>query len=142
MRFVVYVAAVLIAAGTVYILGKQPSGNTDQPTTASASASTDAPKADAEVGGNVNTEITKVALDVPGMHCAFGCFPTVKETLESVDGVQTVELAKQNSETELTDKTVFVTCNQAFNLDSALEKLKTAGFEATEIASTGQSTDQ
>lgn len=131
MRFIVYVAAVLIAAGTVFILGKPQSGDVAQ---SSASIDTDSPAKASTVSVPNDGSVQKIALDVPGMHCQFGCFPSVKETLETLDGVQTVELAEQKSETELTDKTVFVTCTSGFDLDTAISKLKTAGFDATLIA--------
>ena len=105
MRFVVYVAAVLVAAGTIYFVGDVPNGDTE-----------------------------RMALRVPGMQCASGCYPSVKETLEKCEGVRSVELAAQESETELTDKTVFVTHTAVFDLEQALAGLKDAGFEATPIA--------
>ncbi|QDV71223.1 hypothetical protein Poly24_49570 [Rosistilla carotiformis] len=124
MRFMVYVAAILIAAGIVFVMGKPT--ETPEPSNVASSASLNS-----EAGSDV--DVQSVALSVPGMHCAFGCYPTVKEALESVDGVQSVELAKQKSETELDDKTVFVTYSNAFNLETALAKLEKAGFDASKI---------
>ncbi|QDV57119.1 heavy-metal-associated domain-containing protein [Rosistilla oblonga] len=126
MRFMVYVVAVLIAAGIVFVMGK-PSETAQQSDPSVASSTTLA------VDSGSDVDVQSVALSVPGMHCAFGCYPTVKEALESVDGVQGVELAEQKSETELDNKTVFVTFNNAFKLETALAKLEKAGFDATKI---------
>ncbi|QDS90763.1 hypothetical protein EC9_49790 [Rosistilla ulvae] len=126
MRFMVYVVAVLIAAGIVFVMGKPT--ETAQPSDSNVASSTTLA---VDTGSDV--DVQSVALSVPGMHCAFGCYPTVKEALESVDGVQGVELAKQKSETELDNKTVFVTYSNAFNLETALAKLEKAGFDATKI---------
>ena len=134
MRFMVYIAATLIAAGLVYVIGNSNSATSQSDSAAVASSEvststepTDGESGEAELTGEV------IALDVPGMHCAFGCYPTVKEALESVDGVSGVKLAEQKSEMELDDKTVYVSYTDAFNLETALSKLSEAGFDATKI---------
>ncbi|MEZ6089198.1 MAG: heavy metal-associated domain-containing protein [Pirellulaceae bacterium] len=134
MRYMVYVVAILIAAGIVYIMGK-PTQTAGIPSE-TAAASSSLPSSDTvSEETDSNAEVHRVALSVPGMHCAFGCYPTVKDALEQVDGVKEVELAKQKSETELDNKTVYVTYTNAFNLQSALTKLEEVGFDATKLES-------
>lgn len=132
MRYMVYVVAILIAAGIVYIMGK-PSETAISNPEAVASASSEVTPANIQGDDVSSADVQRVALSVPGMHCAFGCYPTVKEALETVDGVKEVELAKQKSETELDNKTVYVTFTNAFNLQTALTKLEEAGFDATKL---------
>lgn len=133
MRYMVYIAAILIAAGIVYIMGKPTDSAAPGGDAAVASSSADVSAQLASLDAASDADTQSLALSVPGMHCAFGCYPTVKEALESVDGVQSVELAKQKSETELDNKTVFVTYSNAFKLETALAKLEKVGFDATKL---------
>lgn len=124
MRYIAYIVAVLVAAGIIYTLGKpeQPE-NTDNQTTSSS-----------ETVPPMQLATEKVTLSVPDMHCAFGCYPTVKKTLESLDGVAGVELAEQKSDDELDNRTVYVSHTSNFQLAKALKALKDAGFPAKEMA--------
>lgn len=65
---------------------------------------------------------------VPEMHCQYSCFPRVKETLESSDTVEMVELAPQADPTMLDDRSVIVHYKSGFNPDDAIAKLTQEGF--------------
>jgi hypothetical protein len=70
-----------------------------------------------------------VALRVPSMHCPFACWPKVKKTLEGQGGVAEVTLAKQKSESELTNPVVYVQADDSFDSSEAIEALAAVGFQ-------------
>jgi periplasmic mercuric ion binding protein len=69
-----------------------------------------------------------LTLEVPEMHCQFGCYPTVKETLEKFEGVETVELVPQKDEVDLDDHRVTVKLKGDFDVEAATKALAEAGF--------------
>jgi copper chaperone CopZ len=75
----------------------------------------------------------EVTLAVPEMHCQFGCYPAVKETLEGLDGVQTVDLVPQKSEDELNDRRVIVKLDGDLSSQTAIKALDEAGFPGSSI---------
>ncbi|MFO0939927.1 MAG: heavy metal-associated domain-containing protein [Pirellulales bacterium] len=93
------------------------------------------PGASLESGAAVRFVADK-KLQVPGMSCPYGCYPTVEKTLASLPGVKGVQLAKQpegTAEGDLTLKVVELKLGEGFDLQAALAALKKVNFEATEI---------
>src|SRR6056297_3263441 len=90
MRFVVYLVAVLAAAGIVYFVS-----NTGEPQVTDAVAPAEGAETAAE-GSPGETQL--VSLKVPDMHCPVACYPAVKKTLEGQTGVSGVDLAEQSEE--------------------------------------------
>jgi copper chaperone CopZ len=70
----------------------------------------------------------KLTFAVPDMHCPFACYPAVKETLEGLDGVQTVELVPQEKEGVIDDRRVIVTLDGELDSATAITALAKAGF--------------
>lgn len=116
MRFVVYLVAVLAAAGIVYYVG-----STDRPPVA-ASATAEVPQASA------GEPLQTISLMVPGMHCPVACYPSVKKTLESEAGVQEVELVEQKQEGLIDNPVVIIKHDPSFDLDQAVASLEKRGF--------------
>jgi copper chaperone CopZ len=74
-------------------------------------------------------------LEVPGMMCPYGCYPTVEKTLVAIPGVKGVQLAEQpagTKEGEIALKVVEIKVAEGFDLSAALAALKKADFEAAE----------
>ena len=67
------------------------------------------------------------------MHCEFACFPRVKEAIESVDGVQEVQLAEQKEEGTIDNRQVVVKYDAGFDVDSALALLSKEGFADADV---------
>jgi copper chaperone CopZ len=127
MRFVVYLVAVLAAAGIVYYV----SGSGDAPLAQSnpAPAPAAAENADVETADSADVAATElISLKVPGMHCPFACYPSVKKTLESEAGVAEVELAQQKEEGTIDNPVVLIRASDSFDLDKAIEHLASSGF--------------
>lgn len=80
-----------------------------------------------------STETPQLTLDVPEMHCPHGCYPAVKETLEGLKGVQSVELVPQKDPDVLDDRRVVVKLNGDFNATQATEALAEAGFNDSKV---------
>lgn len=121
MRYLVYLVAVLVAAGTVYYLGGS----------GSPSVATQATPAEASPEAS---PVQTVGLNVPGMHCPMACYPSVKKALEGEAGVQGVDLVEQKEEGVIDNPVVIIQHDSAFDLDQAvasLEKLGFAGASAT-----------
>ena len=74
-----------------------------------------------------------LTLEVPGMHCPFGCYPTVEKTLTSLDGVEEVELVPQEKEGEINDRRVVVKLNNEFDANKAVSALADAGFDGASV---------
>lgn len=67
-------------------------------------------------------------LAVPEMHCPFGCYPSVKETLEEIEGVELVELVPQKEEDVIDDRRVTIRFNGDVDGTAAVAALDKAGF--------------
>lgn len=91
---------------------------------------TDSPTTVTPVVYNAGEELT---LEVPGMHCPFGCYPTVKETLTKLDGVEKVELVPQEKDDEINDRRVIVKLNDEFDASQAVTALAGAGFDGATV---------
>ncbi len=101
-----------------------------KPTTPSSSSS-GSTSAAAPVPGKDAVKL--VALHVPKMSCPHNCWPEVKKTLEGQEGVASVQLAKQEKEDEINDRTVYVSLKGDFNANAAIAALDKIGFDGTEI---------
>ncbi len=125
MRSPIYLFAALASAGIAYYLASAP-----------ASQSANAP-----AGQVVATETSSVVMAQPGtltlrvddMHCEFGCFPTVRKTLEGFDKVVSVALDKQAEAGTLDNPQVLVTFDSGFDLSAAQAKLAKSGFAKSSL---------
>lgn len=116
MRFVVYLVAVLAAAGIVYYVGT--TGQEQVVATATAEVPHEADEA----------QLQTISLKVPGMHCPAACYSSVKKTLESEAGVQTVELVAQKEEGRIDNPVVIIKHDPSFDLNKAVASLEKRGF--------------
>ena len=115
MRGPAYVAAVIAAVGIMLVIAREPADQTDQ----------DLPIA-AETTSAASLET--LTLSVPEMHCQYACFPKVKNTLEQVDAVAEVQLAKQKDDSVLDNRQVIVKYKEGFDVDQAIGLLAEAGY--------------
>ena len=76
----------------------------------------------------VDVTPASLTLNVPTMSCPHGCYPTVKETLESQEGVGGVDLVEQKSEDEIDDRRVIVRLDGEFDKGQAIAALADAGL--------------
>ncbi len=114
------------------------SGTTDD--AAEVNASSEAPpSSDGASLNSPNGNVRFVAnkkLEVPGMSCPYGCYPTVEKALAKLPGVQGVQLAQQpegTPEGEIALKVVELKVGDDFQLEKALAALNSVSFEAAEI---------
>ncbi|MEM6468533.1 MAG: hypothetical protein AAF802_03110 [Planctomycetota bacterium] len=124
MRTIVYGLAILIAVGIMYSITMSPGD----------SASTDGETSEIASAAPVNVQTTSVTLNVPKMHCAHGCYPTVKESLENEAGIVSVELAPQKEEGVLDNRQVIMTCKDGYEPNEALAVLENVGFGGASVA--------
>ena len=115
MRGPAYVAAVIAAVGIMLVIAREPADQTDQ----------DLPIA-AETTSAASLET--LTLSVPEVHCQYACFPKVKNTLEQVDAVAEVQLAKQKDDSVLDNRQVIVKYKEGFDVDEAIGLLAEAGY--------------
>ena len=115
MRGPAYVAAVIAAVGIMLVIAREPADQTDQ----------DLPiAAEPTFAASLET----LTLSVPEMHCQYACFPKVKNTLEQVDAVAEVQLAKQKDDSVLDNRQVIVKYKEGFDVDEAIGLLAEAGY--------------
>ena len=89
---------------------------------------------DGEQGAkSADAKTRMVSLEVPEMHCQFGCWPTVKETLEVEPGVESVTLAAQKKDYEIDARFVHVAVNGEFDAVRAIVSLADAGFADSSV---------
>lgn len=119
MRFVVYIVAVLAAAGIVYFVGT----SAQQPIAASATA-----KVPTEGMAAEGAELQVIGLKVPGMHCPMACYPSVKKTLEGESGVHEVDLVEQKQEGMIDNPVVIIKHDSSFDMSRAVASLEKRGF--------------
>jgi len=123
MRSPIYLIAALASAGIAYYLASAPATqtpNTDQ-VVATVTAS------------EVMEQPGTLTLRVDDMHCEFGCFPTVRKTLEGFDNVVSVTLDKQAEEGTLDNPQVLVTYESGFDLGAAQASLAKSGFAKSSL---------
>lgn len=121
------ILAAFVAMG---ILTLASCSDTGTPVTSSAPAE---PSMTAE-GATTQVATTRtVTLEVPSMHCPFACWPKVKKTLESEQGVGTVTLAEQKVEGAIDNPVVHVAVGNGFDEQQAIAALAKAGFDDAEV---------
>ncbi len=76
-----------------------------------------------------DSSVKLVSLKVEGMHCPYSCYPNVKKTLESVAGVDGVELAPQKDSGAIDNPVVTIKPASAFDSSAAIAALEKAGFK-------------
>lgn len=72
-------------------------------------------------------------LEVPEMSCPFACYPKVKETLESLDGITAVELVPQKEEGVIDDRRVTISFGGNVDGAAAVAALSDAGFAGSKF---------
>lgn len=127
MRAPIYVLAALAAAGIAYYLAAGP----ESPSTAAAVSPAAADGS--QTAAPVLTEAGTLTLRVDDMHCEFGCYPKVKQTLEAFDEVVSVELDQQPSAGSLDNPQVILTYQPGFDLAAAQSALAKNGFAKTSV---------
>jgi copper chaperone CopZ len=138
MRFVVYLLAVLAAAGIVYFVGtssNEPAQVADQAAPAAAEVADEkvASQPESETADPVESATQLVSLKVPDMHCPVACYPRVKSTLEGQAGVSGVDLAEQKEEGIIDNPVVLIQAGSDFDMDQAIAALADSGFENSEV---------
>lgn len=123
MKTIAYVVAGLAALGIMFALITAPRSEVAPEGSAPAAASL------VSASTEPMAEPGSMTLEVPGMHCAFACYPKVKETLEGSAGVSEVALAEQPDPNSLTVKKVIVKYDAGFDVGKALASLKQKGFD-------------
>ncbi len=78
---------------------------------------------------NATSDVKLVSMKVE-MHCPFGCYPKVKETLEGIAGVAGVELAEQKKEGVIDNPKVYIKLNGDFDSKLAVAALEKEGFKS------------
>ena len=76
-----------------------------------------------------NAEVKVVSMKVE-MHCPHGCYPTVKKTLESLAGVEAVDLAEQKNPDVIDNPKVYIKLNGSFDPAKAVAALEKEGFKS------------
>ncbi len=83
--------------------------------------------------GTVDKSVQLVSMKV-SMHCPYGCYPKVKETLESEAGVSEVTLAAQKSADTIDNPVVYIATTGNFDAAKAMKALEAEGFESEVLA--------
>jgi copper chaperone CopZ len=77
----------------------------------------------------INKQTKMVSMKV-SMTCPHGCYPTVKETLEGLPGVEGVTLAEQKDPDTIDNPVVYVSTTSDFDSTKAIEALKEVRFDS------------
>ncbi len=136
MRSPIYFVAALAAAGIAYYLASPPSDGTSVAATEQAAGV--APQTGSESAADVGTSQVLVdtgtlVLRVDDMHCEFACFPRVKQTLQELDKVVSVELDEQAAAGTLDNPQVVIDYEPGFDLGYARQALAKKGFAKSSI---------
>lgn len=121
MKFPIIGGGVFLLSGIGALAALAVSSSSKDATQNAAASATgsSAPAVEAPAGA--------VVYSVPDMHCEFACAPKVRETLESVAGVEKVE-------TNVENQTVTIFTNDAFNAQNAIAALTEAGYPGRPLA--------
>ena len=129
MRATAYVVAVLAAVGIMIGIIMLPDPNHSDPVEGGSDA-----VSQSETPETVMPEAGTLVLSVPTMHCQVACYPRVKQTLERLAEVETVELAEQAQADVIDNRAVVVHYAPGFDLGEAIGLLDQEGF--TDVAQT------
>ena len=102
------------------------------PVTENSSENTSTPVAATPVVYESGQTLT---VNVPDMHCPFACYPKVKDTLNGQEGVESVELVKQEDEGTINDPRVIVKLKGEFDASNAIDALSKVGFSEATVVS-------
>ena len=130
MRGFAYLIAVLAAIGIMIGIVSFPGQKTPGPLEDGADRVATEP---VSASPQVMAEAGTLTLAVPSMHCEFACFPKVKKTLESTDGIQSVALAAQKEDGVIDNRQVVVNYDAGFDLNAALVLLVDEGFPDSNV---------
>lgn len=139
MRGLAYAIAAVAAVGIMFVIATSTNEPSSDPTTEPATAETQTadtqPIAEsAEVlASTSDAEGGLVTIAVPEMHCNFVCFPKVKETLESDETVELVELGPQKEEGAIDNRQVIVKYKAGFDVKNAIALLSKEGFDDSDV---------
>ncbi|MCS7470781.1 heavy-metal-associated domain-containing protein [Stieleria sp. ICT_E10.1] len=128
MRSLAYGAAILAAAGIMYMISTQPTEPAAEAVPSSAT-----PDA-VSIAPDVEVKTASLTMTVPEMHCPFACYPSVKKNLEKRADVVAVELAPQKEEGIIDNPQVIVTYKDGFDAEQAIAQLEAAGFAGSTVA--------
>lgn len=128
MRSFAYGAAILAAAGIMFVLTMTPTEPAGDPTETNASA-----EVATSIVPDADVKTASLTMNVPEMHCPFACYPSVKEKLEKQADVMTVELAPQKEEGVIDNPQVIVTYKEGFDAEQAIAMLEAAGFGGSTV---------
>jgi len=130
MRGPAYAVAVIAAAGIMIAIANMPADQSSETTSSPVPSETQEIVA---TSSTVETEAGTLTLAVPEMHCEFMCFPRVKETLESADGVELVKLGPQKEEGAIDNRQVIVKYKPGFDITDAIARLTKEGFTDSDL---------
>lgn len=140
MRGSAYVVALIAAVGIMIAIARMPEKQSEGAEQSSETTSVPVATETAEVLATSSTteeegevEAGTVTLAVPEMHCEFMCFPRVKETLESAEGVELVELGPQKEEGAIDNRQVVVKYKPGFDVADAIARLVKEGFTDSDL---------
>lgn len=138
MRSVAYGVAVLAAIGIMLAIAKMPKNQAridqpESPSNTTVAVETEVARSIEATPTRVMSEPGSLTLNVPDMHCPFACYPAIKETLESSDKVEKVELAEQKVAGQIDNPQVIVNFNKGFDIDAAIAALKAKGFDNSAV---------
>ena len=133
MRGLAYTIAAIAAVGIMIVIATKPSDQTSEPSAGTASVETLTAESTDVVAKTSSAESETVTIAVPEMHCEFACFPRVKETLESAEGVELVELGPQKEEGAIDNRQVIVKFKPGFDVNDAIARLTKEGFKNSDV---------
>lgn len=74
-----------------------------------------------------------LTVNVPEMHCPFYCYPTVKETLTELGGIETIDLVDQKEKDKIDDPRIIIKLSENFDWTNATKALEEAGFAGATV---------
>ncbi|QDV84233.1 heavy-metal-associated domain-containing protein [Planctomycetes bacterium TBK1r] len=129
MRSLAYGAAILAAAGIMYMISTLPTEPAAEAVPSSAT-----PADAVAIAPDAEVTTASLTMTVPEMHCPFACYPSVKKNLEKRSDVVAVELAPQKEEGIIDNPQVIVTYKDGFDAEQAIAQLEAAGFTGSTVA--------
>lgn len=133
MRGLAYTVAAIAAVGIMIVIATRPSDQPSEPNASTGSAEMVTTESSDVVAKTTSVQTDSVTIAVPEMHCEFACFPRVKETLESAEGVETVELGPQKEEGAIDNRQVIVKFKPGFDVNDAIARLTKEGFKNSDV---------
>ena len=124
------ICSLLLLGSAVAFVGCNPPSDADSMTPATpATPATSSSGTTAAALPAVDKNVKLVSMKV-SMHCAHGCYPRVKETLEEQGGVANVTLAEQKTKDAIDNPVVYIATSGDFDAQQAIKALEKEGFES------------